>query len=79
MHVLRYTVFVIDSSIMIDVRQINETYHVGREKPGGKVYVMNTADTQLASYSGLTRTLEWFQKIGPDEKAIIEAYLKDNY
>ena len=22
--------------IMIDVRQINETYHVGREKPGGE-------------------------------------------
>ena len=64
---------------MIDIRQINETYHVGREKPGGKVYVMNATDTQLASYSSLTKTLEWYQNIGPEEKAVVEAYLKGNY
>lgn len=64
---------------MIDVRQINEKYHTGREKPGGKVYVMGPNDGQIASYSGFTRTLEWYQTVAPEEAALIEQYLKDNF
>jgi hypothetical protein len=65
---------------MIDVRRINDQYRVGREKAGGKVYVVATTDDALvASFSGLTKTLEWYRSVGPEEKAVIEAYLKNNY
>src|SRR4051812_16403729 len=64
---------------MIDIRQINDQYRVGREKTGGKVYVIATTDAHVAAFSGLTKTLEWYQTIDPEEKAVIEAYLKNNY
>ena len=64
---------------MIDVARINDKYHVGREKPGGKVYVMTSNDAQIASYSSLTETLEWYQTVSPEEKEIVETYLKENY
>jgi hypothetical protein len=64
---------------MIDIRQINDQYRVGREKAGGKVYVIATTDAHVASFSSLTKTLEWYQSVGPEEKAVIETYLKDNY
>ncbi len=64
---------------MIDIAQINDKYHVGREKPSGKVYVMSSNDAQIASYSALTETLEWYQIVSPEEKALIQTYLKENY
>jgi hypothetical protein len=64
---------------MIDIRQINEQYRAGREKPGGKVYVISTTDEHVASFSGLTKTVEWYQTVAPEQKAVIETYLKDNY
>ena len=64
---------------MIDVRQINDQYRVGREKAGGKVYVITTTDAHVASFSGLTKTVEWYQSIDPEDKDVIEAYLKENY
>jgi hypothetical protein len=65
---------------MIEVAQINERYHVGREKPGGKVYVMGATDEQkIASYSALTETLEWYQTISAEDVSFIEAYLKQKY
>ncbi len=64
---------------MIDINQINDKYHVGREKPGGKVYVMSSNDSHIASYSGITETLEWYRTVSPEEKTLIEAYLKANY
>ena len=65
---------------MIDVAQINDHYHVGREKAGGKVYVMGPTDQQkFASYSTLTETLEWYQRVSAEDMALIEAYLKHNY
>jgi hypothetical protein len=70
---------VIDYPAMIDVVRINDKYHVGREKPGGKVYVMGSNEAQLASYSGLTETLEWYQPVSPEDKKTVEAYLKENY
>ena len=64
---------------MIDIRQINDQYHVGREKAGGKVYVMSPNEGQIASYSGLTETVEWYQAVSPEDTILIEAYLKKNY
>jgi hypothetical protein len=64
---------------MIDVRPINDKYSAGREKPNGKVYVIGPNDAHVASYSGFTRTLEWYQAVEPDEKLLIEGYLKENY
>ena len=64
---------------MIDNAQINDDFHVGREKPGGKVYVMGPNEAKIASYSGLTETLEWYQSVSPEELTLIEAYLKQNY
>ena len=64
---------------MIDIAQISDKYHVGREKPGGKVYVMGPNDGQIASYSALTETLEWYQSVSAEEKILIEAYLKEHY
>ena len=63
---------------MIDIRQIDNEYSIGREKPGGKLYVVAASGARVASFSGLTRTLEWYQTVAPDEKSVIEAYLKDN-
>jgi hypothetical protein len=63
---------------MIDIRPINEKYQTGREKPGGKVYVIGPNDAQIASYSGFTRTLEWYQPVSEEEKTLIETYLKEN-
>ena len=63
---------------MIDIRRINDTYHVGKEKPGGKVYVMAENDAHVASYSSLTETLEWYRSVTQDDKTVIETYLKDN-
>jgi hypothetical protein len=64
---------------MIEVREINSTYHAGREKPGGKVYVSGPTEGYVASYSGITETLEWYQNLSEEDKKLIEAYLKDNY
>ena len=64
---------------MIDIAQINDKYHVGREKPGGKVYVMSSNDAQIASYSALTETLEWYQTVSTADETVIEAYLKEHY
>ena len=64
---------------MIDIRQINDQYSVGREKIGGKLYVFATTGAHVASFSSLTKTLEWYQSVGPEEKAVIEDYLKNNY
>jgi hypothetical protein len=65
---------------MIEVAEINEKYHVGREKPGGKVYVMGASDEQkIASYSTLTETLEWYQHVSTEDVELIEAYLKSKY
>ena len=65
---------------MIQVAEINKTYHVGREKPGGKVYVMGASDAQvLAAYSALTETLEWYQTVSAEDMSLNEAYLKRNY
>jgi len=64
---------------MIDIAQISDKYHVGREKPGGKVYVMGPNDGKIASYSALTETLEWYQTVSAEEKALIEAYLREHY
>jgi len=64
---------------MIDTKQINDRYHVGREKPGGKVYVTVLNNAHIASYSGLTRTLEWYQAVSPEDQIIIETYLRHNY
>ena len=64
---------------MIEVKQINDKYHVGREKPGGKVYVMTSTDGVIASYSGITETLEWQQAVSSEEKVLIRDYLKGNY
>lgn len=64
---------------MIDVAQINEKYRVGREKPGGKIYVIAVNDARLASYSSFTETLEWYQTVSAEDMALIEAYLKQNY
>ena len=64
---------------MIDIAQISDKYHVGREKPGGKVYVMGSNDGQIASYSALTETLEWYQSVSAEEKTFIEAYLREHY
>ena len=63
---------------MIDIRQIDSEYSIGREKPGGKLYVMAASGALVASFSGLTKTLEWYQPVTPAEKDVIEAYLKDN-
>ena len=63
---------------MIEIRQINDPYSIGREKVGGKLYVIATTGAHVASFSGLTKTLEWYQSVGPEEKAVIEAYQKDN-
>ena len=63
---------------MIDIRQINDQYHVGRDKSGGKVYVMIPNGAKIASYSGLTETVEWYQDMSPEDKTLIEAYLKKN-
>jgi hypothetical protein len=64
---------------MIDSRDINETYHVGREKPGGKVYVSGRSEGHVASYSGITETLEWYQTVSPEDKRVIEEYLRKNF
>lgn len=65
---------------MLEVAQINDRFHVGREKPGGKVYVMGASDDQkIASYSTLTETLEWYQKVSAEDMSLIDAYLKQNY
>jgi hypothetical protein len=64
---------------MIDVKQINDHYHVGRDKPGGKVYVMGSNEARIAAYSAITETLEWYATVGPEEAALIEAYLRANY
>jgi hypothetical protein len=64
---------------MIDIAAINDKYHVGREKPGGKVYVMAENEAHIASYSGLTETLEWYRPVDPEEKKLIEAYLREHY
>ena len=64
---------------MIDVRQIDDKYHVGREKPGGKVYIKGPNESTIAAYSGLTKTMEWYQTITPEEKTLIEAYVRENY
>ncbi len=69
----------IDSPRMIEITRINDTYHVGREKPGGKVYVMTENDAQIASYSSLTETLEWYRPVEPDDKTVIETYLREHY
>jgi len=63
---------------MIDTAQISDKYHVGREKPGGKVYVMGSNDAQIASYSALTETLEWYQTVSAEDKTLIETFLKEN-
>ncbi len=63
---------------MIDIAQISDKYHVGREKPGGKVYVMGSNDAQIASYSALTETLEWYQTVSAEDKTLIETFLKEN-
>ena len=63
---------------MIDVAAINDKYHVGREKPGGKVYVIGPNDAQVASYSWFTKTLEWYQIVEPEEKTLIESYVKEH-
>ena len=64
---------------MIEVKEINSTYHAGREKPGGKVYVCGPGEGHVASYSGITETLEWYQSVSAEDKAMIEDYLKSNY
>jgi hypothetical protein len=64
---------------MIEVKQINDKYHVGREKPGGKVYVMTSTDGVIASYSGITETLEWQQAVTPEDKTLIQDYLRAHY
>lgn len=64
---------------MIDISQINDHYYVGREKPGGKVYVMGPNEAKIASYSGLTETLEWYQTVSPEETTLIEAYLRQKF
>jgi len=64
---------------MIDVRQINDQYRVGSEKVGGKLYVIAQTDAHIAAFSGLTKTLEWYQSVSPEDRAVIEAYLKNNY
>jgi hypothetical protein len=64
---------------MIDIQQITEQYSIGREKSGGKLYVIATTGARVASFSGLTRTLEWYQSVEPDEKIAIEAYVKNNH
>ena len=65
---------------MIEVAEINKSYHVGREKPGGKVYVMGATDAQVvAAYSTLTETLEWYQTVSAEDMSLVEAYLKHNY
>jgi hypothetical protein len=64
---------------MIEVKEINSTYHVGREKPGGKVYVSGPTEGYIASYSGITETLEWYQTVSAEDQVLIEEYLKKNY
>jgi hypothetical protein len=64
---------------MIEIKEINSTYHVGREKPGGKVYVSGPSEGHVASYSGITETLEWYQAVSEEDKALIQEYLKKNY
>lgn len=64
---------------MIDLRQVTDTYRVGREKPGGKVYVLGPNDVHIASYSGLTRTLEWYVPVTPEDAALIAEYLEHNF
>jgi hypothetical protein len=64
---------------MIDVVAINDKYHVGREKPGGKIYVMGSNEAQVASYSAITETLEWYCAVSPEETTIIEGYLRAHY
>jgi hypothetical protein len=64
---------------MIDVKEINSSYHVGREKPGGKVYVSGPTEGYVASYSGITETLEWYQTLSEDDRKLIETYLRNNY
>lgn len=64
---------------MTEIAQINEKYRIGREKPGGKVYVMGSNDAQIASYSGLTETLEWYCPVSAEETSLIENYLRTNY
>jgi hypothetical protein len=64
---------------MIEVNQINDKYHVGREKSGGKVYVMGMNDAVIASYSGITETVEWQQHVGSEDETLITAYLKEHY
>ncbi|MDZ4797678.1 MAG: hypothetical protein SGI92_05910 [Bryobacteraceae bacterium] len=64
---------------MIDIKQVTDAYRVGREKPGGKVYVMDPHDANVAAYSGFTRTLEWYQAVSPEDAAMLKAYLDANY
>jgi hypothetical protein len=64
---------------MIDIRQVTDTYRVGREKPGGKVYVIDPHDASVAAYSGFTRTLEWYQTVSPEDAAMLQEYLDKNY
>jgi hypothetical protein len=64
---------------MIDISQINDHYYVGRERPSGKVYVMGPNEAKIASYSGLTETLEWYQTVSPEETTLIEAYLRQKF
>lgn len=64
---------------MIDVREVTDVYRVGREKPGGKVYVIGPDDVSIASYSGFTHTLEWYVPVPPDDAAMLKAYLEQNY
>jgi hypothetical protein len=65
--------------VMIDVKQMDDEYRVGRDKPGGKVYVMGLNDARIASYSGVTETLEWYATVSPEAATLIEKYLKENY
>ena len=39
---------------MIDIRQVTDKYRVGREKPGGKVYVIGANNENVAAYSSFT-------------------------
>jgi hypothetical protein len=64
---------------MIEVKEINSRYHAGREKPGGKIYVTGPTDGHIASYSGITETLEWYQDVGVEDKELIQNYLRKNY
>jgi hypothetical protein len=64
---------------MIDIRQVNEQYSVGREKPGGKLYVIAKSGAHVGSFSNLTKTMEWYQSVEPDDKTVIESYLRSNY